>query len=188
LDLRDQDTVGHSRRVTDETLALARALGYPEDGLNDLRHGALLHDIGKMGIPDSILLKHGPLDDQEMAIMKTHAEISHELLSGLSFLEKAVDIPWAHHEKWDGTGYPRGLSGTDIPLGARIFAVIDVWDALRSDRPYREAWPEDRVLAHIESLSGTHFDPEVTAVFLRMKRSKVRSLLQESLPRFSTEM
>jgi PAS domain S-box-containing protein/putative nucleotidyltransferase with HDIG domain len=171
LELRDHDTEGHSRRVTEASLALARALDYPEEDLIDLRYGALLHDIGKMGVPDAILLKPGRLDEEEMAMMQGHAEIGRKLLSEIEFLQKAVDIPWAHHEKWDGTGYPRGLAGKDIPLGARIFAIVDVWDALRSDRPYRAAWPEEKVLEHIESLAGTHFDPEVAAAFVGMRRS-----------------
>ena len=167
LDLRDKETEGHSRRVTDAALALAKTFGMSDDALVHMQRGALLHDIGKVGIPDSILLKPGPLSDEEWAIMKMHPVYAHELLSPIPFLHPTLDIPYCHHERWDGTGYPRGLSGEDIPIAARIFAVVDVWDALRSDRPYRMAWSEERVYKHIASLAGTHFDPAVVDVFLR---------------------
>lgn len=169
LELRDQETEGHSRRVTETTVAMGRSFGLSGVELDRLRRGALLHDIGKMGIPDSILLKPGPLDADEYAVMKRHPAIARNLLSRLSFLREALDIPYCHHEKWDGSGYPQGLSGEAIPLPARLFAVVDVWDALLSDRPYRQAWSEDRVLAHIASLSGTHFDPRAVEVFLEMR-------------------
>ena len=175
LELRDRETEGHSRRVTEATLQLARAFGIAGADLDQVRQGALLHDIGKMGIPDSILLKPGPLTVDEFAVMKRHPTIARDLLSRLRFLQKAIDIPYGHHEKWDGTGYPQGLSGTDIPLSARLFAVVDVWDALRSDRPYRAAWPEERVLEHIASLSGTHFDPRAAEAFIALRRERTRA-------------
>jgi putative nucleotidyltransferase with HDIG domain len=167
LDLRDEETEGHTRRVTAITERLARAMGQKEADLVHIRRGALLHDIGKMGIPDAILLKPGPLTDEEWEIMRKHPVYAYELLSPISFLRPALDIPYCHHEKWDGTGYPRGLKGEQIPLAARIFAVVDVWDALRSDRPYRKAWPENRIREHIRTLAGTHFDPKVVEAFLR---------------------
>ena len=166
LDLRDKETEGHSQRVTEGTLTLARAMCVPEADLIHIRRGALLHDIGKMGIPDSILLKPGPLSDEEWVMMKKHPTLAYELLSPIHFLRAALDIPYCHHEKWDGSGYPRGIKGEQIPICARIFAVVDVWDALSSDRPYRAGWPADRVRAHIAQGSGTHFDPRVVEVFL----------------------
>ncbi|HYO48487.1 MAG TPA: HD domain-containing phosphohydrolase [Chloroflexia bacterium] len=169
LDLRDKETEGHSQRVTDMMVRLAQALGMSEDEeLAQMRRGALLHDIGKMGIPDAILLKPGPLTDQEWEIMRRHPSYAYDLLSPILFLHPALTIPYCHHEKWDGTGYPRGLKGEQIPLAARIFAVVDVWDALRSNRPYRAAWPAERVREHISSLAGTHFDPAVVDAFLKM--------------------
>ncbi|HKP51558.1 MAG TPA: HD domain-containing phosphohydrolase [Chloroflexia bacterium] len=169
LDLRDKETEGHTQRVTQGAMQLASAMGIGGGEMVHIRRGALLHDIGKMGIPDSILLKPGPLTDEEWEIMRKHPAYAYELLSPISFLRPALDIPYCHHEKWDGTGYPRGLKGEQIPLAARIFAVVDVWDALRSDRPYRSAWPEERVRAHIRELSGTHFDPNIVEAFLKME-------------------
>ncbi|HEY0070104.1 MAG TPA: HD domain-containing phosphohydrolase, partial [Chloroflexia bacterium] len=168
LDLRDRETEGHTQRVTEMAVRLARVLGVSESALLHLRRGALLHDIGKMGIPDAILLKPGPLTDEEWAIMKRHPVYAYELLAPIEFLRPALDIPYCHHEKWDGTGYPRGLQGEQIPFSARIFAIADVWDALSSDRPYRAAWPQEKVREHIASLSGTHFDPQVVEEFLKM--------------------
>jgi HD-GYP domain-containing protein (c-di-GMP phosphodiesterase class II) len=170
LELRDQETEGHSRRVTDLTIKLALAFGIGGAELDHVRHGALLHDIGKLGIPDSVLLKPGPLSAEEFSIMKRHPVIGRDLLSQLRFLDLAIDIPYYHHEKWDGSGYPAGLAGTDIPLPARLFAITDVWDALRSDRPYRKSWPVEKVLDHIISLSGSHFDPAVVEAFMKMQR------------------
>jgi len=167
LDLRDKETEGHTQRVTKLSVRLAQALGVSGDHLTNVRRGALLHDIGKMGIPDAILLKPGPLDAEEWATMRRHPEYAYQWLSPVSFLRPALEIPYSHHEKWDGTGYPRGLSGEQIPLAARLFAAVDIWDALRSDRPYRGAWPVGRVIDHIRSLSGTHLDPAVVEVFLR---------------------
>jgi putative nucleotidyltransferase with HDIG domain len=166
LELRDKETEGHTQRVTEMTVRLARALGFDAEALAHVRRGALLHDIGKMGIPDSVLLKPGALTPDEWAIMRLHPVYAYELLRPIAFLRPALDIPYCHHEKWDGSGYPRGLRGTEIPLAARIFAVVDVWDALRSERPYRAAWPEERVRAHIASLAGTHFEPRIVEAFL----------------------
>ncbi|HEY0071916.1 MAG TPA: PAS domain S-box protein [Chloroflexia bacterium] len=168
LDLRDEETEGHTQRVTEITVRLARAMGITETEIVQVQRGALLHDIGKMGIPDSILLKPGPLTEEEWEIMRRHPVYAYELLSPISFLRPALDIPYCHHEKWDGTGYPRGLKGEQIPLSARIFAIVDVYDALRSDRPYRKAWSEEKVRDHIRNLSGTHFDPRVVEAFLTM--------------------
>jgi PAS domain S-box-containing protein/putative nucleotidyltransferase with HDIG domain len=166
LDLRDRETEGHTQRVATIAVGLARAMAVPEADLVHIRRGALLHDIGKMGIPDSILLKPGPLTPEEWAVMRRHPEYAFELLSPVSFLRPALDVPYAHHEKWDGTGYPRGLKGGEIPLAARIFAVVDVWDALISDRPYRPAWSADRARAYIAEQAGRHFDPAVAAASL----------------------
>ncbi len=167
-DLRDKDTEDHSRRVTEITLLLARSMGMPESDLVHVRRGSLLHDVGKLGIPDEILLKPGPLTGEEWVIMRRHPVYALEMLAPIDFLRPALDIPWCHHEKWDGTGYPRGLAGTDIPLAARVFAVVDVWDALKKDRPYRKAWDDARVLAHLRQESGSHFDPAVVDAFLRI--------------------
>jgi len=165
LDLRDHETEGHSQRVTETTLRLAQSLGVSERDLEQIRRGSLLHDIGKMGIPDVILLKPGQLNDDEMAIMRRHPLLAYDLLRPIAYLRPALDIPYCHHEKWDGTGYPRQLKGDAIPLAARIFAVVDVWDALRSDRPYRLGWPDDQVWAYIRDQAGTHFDPRVVSAF-----------------------
>jgi putative nucleotidyltransferase with HDIG domain/PAS domain S-box-containing protein len=169
LDLRDKETEGHSQRVTDMALQLARALGVSDGELEHVRRGALLHDIGKMGIPDSILLKPDMLTDDEWVIMRQHPRHAYELLAPIAFLRQALDIPYCHHEKWDGTGYPRKLKGDVIPLSARIFAVVDVWDALRSDRPYRPGWPEAQVLDYIRDQAGKHFEPRVVEAFLSLK-------------------
>jgi putative nucleotidyltransferase with HDIG domain len=168
LDLRDKETEGHTQRVTELTLKLARAAGMTEEELVHVRRGALLHDIGKMGVPDHILLKPGKLTDEEWVEMRKHPVFAYELLSPIAYLRPALDIPYCHHEKWDGTGYPRGLKGEQIPLAARLFAVADVWDALRSDRPYRQSWPKEKVIEHIKSLSGTHLDPKSVELFLSM--------------------
>ncbi len=172
LDLRDKETEGHTRRVTDLTMRLARTMDLPEADLVHVRRGALLHDIGKMGIPDRILHKEGPLDDEEWAIMRTHPSLAFEMLRAVDFLRPALDIPHAHHEKWDGTGYPRGLTAEQIPLAARIFAVVDVWDALRSDRPYKKGWSFDKALDHIAAQGGRHFDPVVVERFVAMMRAE----------------
>lgn len=161
LDLRDKETEGHTQRVTKWSERLAASMGISGEALTHLRRGALLHDIGKLGIPDEILNKPGPLTDDEMALMKNHPEYARKMLSQIEFLHPALVIPTHHHEKWDGSGYPQGLQGTEIPLEARIFAVIDVWDALTSQRPYRAAWPEDKAIRYILNQSGKHFDPAV---------------------------
>ena len=168
LDLKDEDTAGHSKRVTEMTVRLARRLGIGTDELVHVQRGALLHDIGKMGIPDSILLKRGPLTGEEFEEMKQHPIYAYELLSPIEFLRPALDIPYCHHERWDGTGYPRALKGEQIPLAARIFAVVDVFDALTSDRPYRAAWSKDKARDHIREGVGTHFDPGVVQAFFEL--------------------
>ncbi len=168
LDLRDKETEGHTQRVMEMTLKLVHAFGFTEMESIQIRWGALLHDIGKMGIPDHILHKPGPLSDEEWVVMKCHPRFAYELLFPIRYLREALDIPYCHHEKWDGSGYPRGLKGTQIPMVARIFAVVDVWDALSSDRPYREAWSKEKVNEYLISSSGTHFDPKVIEVFMEM--------------------
>ena len=167
LDTRDTETQGHSLRVVRFTLKLAELAGIADKNtLKIYEYGALLHDIGKIGIPDRVLLKPGPLSDEEWKIMRTHPEIAFRVLTPLSYLRPALDIPYCHHERWDGGGYPRGLKGEQIPLAARIFAVVDVWDALTSDRPYRKAWTKEKALEYIREQSGKHFDPQVVEVFL----------------------
>ena len=170
LELRDRETEGHSQRVMDLTLRLARKMGIGDDELLHIQRGAVLHDIGKMGVPDSILLKEGPLTDEEWETMRRHPVYAYEMLMTIPFLRKAIDIPYCHHERWDGTGYPRGLKGEAIPLSARIFAIVDVWDALRSDRPYRNAWPRDKTLTYIQEQSGKHFDPMIVEAFMDIMR------------------
>jgi PAS domain S-box-containing protein len=167
MDLRDKETEGHSRRVAAMTVSLARAIGVSEAELVHAYRGALLHDIGKLGVPDSILLKPGKLTEEEWVIMRKHPQYAYDMILPISYLEPAIAIPYCHHEKWDGSGYPRGLKGEEIPLAARIFAVVDVWDALTSDRPYRPAWAPDRVREYIRSQSGTHFDPRVVEAFFK---------------------
>lgn len=168
LDLRDHETEGHSRRVTELTMKLAIAARVPQEQLTHVRRGALLHDIGKVGVPDHILLKAGPLTEEEWMIMRRHPTYARDLIAPIEFLRPAIDIPYSHHERWDGQGYPQGLKGQQIPLSARLFAVADVWDALRSSRPYREAWTRERTRAHILAGSGKHFDPRVVEIFLAL--------------------
>ena len=168
LELRDKETEGHSRRVTQATLKLARALEIPEEELVHIRRGAILHDIGKMAIPDEILRKTGTLSQSEQAIIQKHPEIAFNMLEGIPYLRKALEIPYCHHERWDGSGYPRGLKGRKIPLAARIFAVTDVWDALCSNRPYNEQWPREKVIAYMVEQAGKLFDPRVVNVFLKL--------------------
>ncbi|BCW99465.1 MAG: hypothetical protein KatS3mg024_2292 [Armatimonadota bacterium] len=167
MDLRDRATWGHSDRVASLTVRVARRLGVPEEELVHIRRGALLHDIGKMATPDTILLKPGKLTEEERAIMEQHTTHAYEMLSPIEFLRPALDIPFCHHERWDGSGYPRGLKGEEIPLGARVFAVVDVFDALTSDRPYRSGWSRDKALEHICALAGSHFDPRVVEAFMQ---------------------
>jgi len=166
LDLRDHETEGHGRRVTELSLRLGERLGLSLTELEALKQGALLHDIGKIGVRDAVLRKPGPLDEAEWAEMRHHPVLGHELLKDVPGLGGAITLVRSHHERWDGTGYPDGLAGTSIPLLARIFAVIDVYDALRSDRPYRAAWPESAVRAHLATERGRQLDPDVVDAFL----------------------
>ncbi len=166
LDLRDHETEGHSRRVTDMTVHLAKLVGVPPSQIADMRRGALLHDIGKMAIPDSVLHKPGELDQNELIIMRRHPGIALDLLEPVKFLKSAIDIPFCHHERWDGSGYPRGLTAEEIPLSARIFAVVDVWDALRSDRPYRKRWSREQATHFVRIQAGRQFDPDIVSIFL----------------------
>jgi PAS domain S-box-containing protein len=168
MDLRDRETEGHTLRVTDLTLKLSQAMGISEAELIHIRRGCLLHDIGKLGVPDNILFKPGKLTEAEWQIMHRHPTHAYEMLSTITYLRPALDIPYCHHEKWDGTGYPQGLKGEEIPLAARLFAVVDVWDALTSDRPYRPAWTKEAALDYIEEQSGKIFDPQVVTKFLSM--------------------
>jgi putative nucleotidyltransferase with HDIG domain len=169
LDLKDKETEGHTQRVTVLTERLAGSMGVEGEALVHITRGALLHDIGKMGIPDSILLKKGELTEEERCIIRQHPVYAYQMLKPIEFLRPAIDIPYCHHEKWDGTGYPRGLKGMEIPFAARIFPVIDVWDALVSDRPYRKALPHDEVRLRIKADSGKHFDPHVVRAFLELE-------------------
>ena len=172
LELRDKETAHHTQRVAELTLELARAAGMSEAELVHVRRGALLHDIGKMAIPDAILLKQDKLTDDEVALMKQHPAYAYELLRPIAYLRPALDIPYCHHERWDGNGYPRGLKGEAIPFAARLFAVVDVWDAIRSQRSYRESWSDERAREHIQALAGTHLDPSAVALFLRVMDRK----------------
>ncbi len=172
LDMRDHVTDEHTHRVADLTVALARRMGISELDLGQIRRGALLHDIGKMAIPDAILQKPDDLSAMEKAIMQTHPEKAFQILSQIDYLLPAIDIPYCHHEKWDGTGYPRGLKGEEIPLPARIFAVVDVFDALTSDRPYRKAWSREKALKYIQEQSGRHFYPQAVEAFTEMIREQ----------------
>jgi HD-GYP domain-containing protein (c-di-GMP phosphodiesterase class II) len=181
LDTRDVGTESHSRRVHGYALATAREYGVPEKDLADLAHGVLLHDIGKIGIPDAILLKPGPLTPEEWAIMRRHPEIGKQLVERIPFLRGAVPIVYAHHEKWDGTGYPRGLKGEGIPLGARIFMVVDAFDAITFDRPYSKAQPFEAAKAEIHRCSGKHFDPDVVAAFFRVPEALLAEIRRKSV-------
>jgi putative nucleotidyltransferase with HDIG domain len=165
LELRDKETEGHTQRVTELTLKLATAYGIEGDELENMRRGALLHDIGKVGISDNILHKPGKLSDEEFEEMKKHPDYAFDMLSQISFLSEAIDIPYCHHEKWDGSGYPRGLKGEDIPLAARLFCIADVWDAITTDRPYREAMPLEKAFQIITEGKDTHFDPKIVELF-----------------------
>jgi putative nucleotidyltransferase with HDIG domain len=171
LELRERETAGHSKRVVKLTLELAKRLNIPSDQLIHVERGALLHDIGKMGIPDSILSKPGPLTEEEWIVMRLHPTYAYRLLSEIEYLKPTLDIPYSHHERWDGSGYPQGLSGENIPLAARIFSVIDVWDALASDRPYRPAWEEKEIIKYLKNQSGKQFDPQVLEAFLKLIES-----------------
>ena len=168
MDLRDRETEGHSQRVTELTLKLAKAYGLDDDALLKIKRGALLHDMGKIGVPDAILHKPDKLTDEEWVIMRKHPQFAYEMLYPIEYLRPALDIPYCHHEKWDGTGYPRKLRETEIPLAARLFAVVDVWDAVTSDRPYRPAWKKEEALKYIREQSGKHFDPQVVETFFKL--------------------
>ncbi len=168
MDLRDKETEGHTLRVTELSEKLGKIMGIENEELVYMRRGSLLHDIGKLGVPDAILLKPDKLTDEEWVIMHQHPKYAYDMIQPIEYLRPALDIPYCHHEKWDGSGYPRGLKGNDIPLQARIFAIIDVWDALTSDRPYRPAWDRKKVLEYIKNQSGKHFDPHVVDQFIKM--------------------
>jgi len=168
MDLRDKETEGHTQRVTRMTLELAQAMGVKEAQRIHIRRGSLLHDIGKLGVPDHILLKSETLSEAEWEIMRKHPQFAYEMLSPIRYLGPALNIPYCHHERWNGTGYPRGLIGEQIPLEARIFAVVDVWDAVRSDRPYRPAWDIETARSYILEHAGSDFDPIVVKHFLEM--------------------
>jgi HD-GYP domain-containing protein (c-di-GMP phosphodiesterase class II) len=170
MDLRDRETEGHSRRVAEFTVKMAKRFGMSDEQIMHLRRGALLHDMGKIGIPDPILHKTGRLSDEEWVTMRKHPQLAYDMLYRVEYLRPALDIPYCHHEKWDGTGYPRGLKGEEIPMTARLFAIVDVWDALTSDRPYRPAWSEDQALAYLRDQSGRHFDPQVVDLFFQVFR------------------
>ncbi len=167
LDMRDKETEGHTQRVAELTLRIAKKMNFSNEELTHMRRGALLHDIGKLGVPDSILLKDGPLTDEETRFMRQHTQFAHDLIHPIEYLRPALDIPTTHHEKWDGSGYPRGLKGEQIPLAARIFAIADVYDALTSDRPYRTAWSKEKAIQYIQEQSGSHFDPQIVPIFLQ---------------------
>jgi putative nucleotidyltransferase with HDIG domain len=173
LDMRDKETEGHTQRVTTLTQRLAHSMGVNDDALLHITRGALLHDIGKMAIPDGILLKPGDLTTEERILIQKHPDYAYEMLSPIKFLLPALDIPYCHHEKWDGSGYPRKLKGEEIPFAARIFSVVDVWDALVSDRPYRKGLEPEGVKKSIREGSGTHFDPRVVDAFLGLENLSV---------------
>src|SRR5437667_134779 len=181
LDTRDVGTESHSRRVHGYAMATARVYGVPEPDLPALAHGVLLHDIGKIGIPDGILLKPGPLTDDEWKIMRRHPEIGKQLIEKIPFLQGAVPIVYSHHEKWDGSGYPRGLRGEEIPLGARIFMVVDAFDAITFDRPYSKAQPFDVAKAEIKRCAGKHFDPDVVTAFFNVPEALLAEIRRKSV-------
>jgi putative nucleotidyltransferase with HDIG domain len=172
LDLRDRETEGHTQRVTNTTEKLARAMGCTEEEIIHIRRGALLHDMGKMGIPDEILQKPGPLTDDEWVIMRRHPEMAYQMLSPIKYLQDAIIIPYYHHERWDGSGYPHKLKGKEIPLHARLFAVVDVWDALTSDRPYRKRMPNRDVIDYLQMEAGRLFDPVIVEKFIALVKSE----------------
>jgi putative two-component system response regulator len=176
LDIRDKETEGHTHRVTAMTLDIAKLMGIRDEALEHVRRGALLHDIGKLGIPDSILYKGGTLTDEEMAAMRLHTIFAHDWLSGIEYLRPALEIPYSHHERWDGNGYPLGLQGEEIPLAARCFAVVDVWDALTHERTYKRAWTEEEALQYVIANRGAHFDPQVVDVFVGVIASRALNL------------
>jgi HD-GYP domain-containing protein (c-di-GMP phosphodiesterase class II) len=168
LEYRDGETAGHTRRVTELTVALAQNLGLSDEEIRNIQRGAYLHDIGKMAIPDHILLKPGPLTEEEWELMRQHPVRAREFISEIPYLQPAAQLAYSHHERWDGSGYPEGLCGEQIPLSARIFTVIDNWDALNSDRPYRKAWAREKVITYLKENAGSIFDPAVVAAFLNI--------------------
>ena len=180
LETRDSETMGHSQRVVDLTLQLAKKYGIKDADLVHIRRGVLVHDLGKMAIPDTILNKPGKLTEEEWQVMRRHPEYARQYLAGVSYLAPAIDVPYCHHERWDGTGYPQGLKGEQIPLPARIFAVVDVWDALTSDRPYRKRWSEAESLAYIQEQAGKQFDPQVVRIFTDLIKGQKPSLNNET--------
>lgn len=182
MDVRHKETRDHSERVMRMTVALARRVGVEGDALRHVRFGALLHDIGKLALPDAILIKPGPLTAEETTQMRTHPVLGRDLLMRTAFLRAAVDIPYAHHERWDGSGYPRGLKGEEIPLSARIFSVIDVWDALSFPRVYKRAWPEPEVLEYLRDAAGGQLDPQLVALFLEHYDELKAIGLEQPLP------
>lgn len=181
LDLRDKETEGHSQRVAQLTLAVAQALNIPPEEQINMWRGAMLHDIGKIGVPDAILHKPGPLTEEEWEIMRRHTTYAYELLYPIAYLRPALDIPYCHHEKWDGTGYPRGLRGEQIPLAARIFALVDVWDALTNDRPYRKAWSREQAWQYIQDQKGKHFDPQLVDLFLSIAAPDLTKVMERQV-------
>lgn len=168
VELRNHETVGHTQRVTEWTVQLSEIVGIKKEQLVQIRRGALLHDIGEFGVPESILLKTGKLTDEEWITMRKHPQLAYDMLISIDYLKSALDIPYCHHEKWDGTGYPQALLGEQIPISARVFAIVDVWDALLSDRPYRHAWSRSKVMEYIRDQSGKHFDPSLVEKFIRL--------------------
>ena len=180
LEMREREPIGHTHQVTEITARLANVIGVDDKVLPHLRRGALLHDIGKLGIPESILHKSGELTDEEWKVMRTHPRIAYDLLSPIVYLHPALDIPYCHHEKWDGSGYPQGLKGNQIPLAARIFAVVDVWDALISDRPFRKAWSEEQTSHYLREQAGSRFDAAIVDFFLNaeIKRKVTKALIR----------
>jgi PAS domain S-box-containing protein len=167
LDLRDRETEGHTQRVTEITIRVAAQLGFSEEELSHIKRGALLHDMGKIAIPDHILQKPGPLNEAEWEQMHQHPQHAYDMLAPIEYLRPALEIPYYHHERWDGSGYPHGWRGEKIPLSARLFAIVDVWDALRSDRPYRKAMPREQVIDYIQENSNLLFDPKLVEHFLK---------------------
>jgi putative nucleotidyltransferase with HDIG domain len=183
MDIRHKETRDHSERVTRMTVALARLAGIEGEELRKVRFGALLHDIGKLALPDAILIKPGPLDADETTLMRTHPQLGYDLLQRVDFLRGVTDIPYSHHERWDGGGYPNGLRGEAIPLAARVFSVVDVWDALSFPRVYKPAWPEHEVIAYLRKVAGSQLDPHIVELFLRhYEELKQTGLQGEELP------
>jgi len=166
LEYRDEDTEGHSRRLVELSTILAKAMGFSVEEIGHLQRGALLHDIGKLAIPDEILLKPGKFNNEERKVMEQHPVFAKQMLSQVGFLQPCLDVAYSHHEQWDGHGYPEGLKGEEIPLAARLFTVVDQWDALTSDRPYRKAWPREKVIAYLQENAGKIYDPKIVDVFL----------------------